>query len=131
MKIALVILSFVLIVGCKNTQQSKSNDQIVLSQEGSNWKKVENETGTYTLYYQDIDDVQNPKLKKDFYISDASGKRVFENSIYGGYVKWYDATKIEFFSPPGVMPPDKEKDDLVLIYDLVEKQSYSKSKLSQ
>lgn len=120
--------------GCKNAKQPSSEDSevdnSVISSQGS-WKSVKNETADYILYYEVKEDVKNPKTEQKFYVTDVTGNKIFESEVYGGYVKWYDATKVEYFSPPGVMPSNMEKDDFIMIYDIVEDKAFKKSNLKQ
>jgi len=130
MKILATVIIALAFVACKNTKQA-ANDKIQSIEVADGWEASESEGGDYVLHYQNIEDVSNPRLKKEFYILDAKGEKVFESSTYGGYVKWLDATKVEYFSPPGVMNPNDSKDDLIMIYDIEKKMSYSKSELSK
>ncbi|MEQ9467667.1 MAG: hypothetical protein RLN88_09655 [Ekhidna sp.] len=124
-------ISFTL--GCKNSKQTvtKETDTKAKADLQSDWEKVENESGAYVLYYMSIVDQNNTSPKRDFYIEDQNGNKVFESSVYGGYVKWYDASKVEYFSTPGVMPSNMEKDDFIMIYDIDTGESYKKSSLKQ
>jgi len=131
MRHLLIIALLVSFAACKNAQQNQASDKVSTPEVQEGWNSVESEGGAYKLYFQNINDVANPRLEKKFYLTDADGNKIYESSTYGGYVKWLDATKLEYFSPPGVMPPDKEKDDLVMIYDIEKETSYPKSQLSE
>lgn len=130
MKIQILILVIAsLLLGCKNAQQNSSAAG-EMAESNERWDQQKSENGDYILY-QDKQDVQNPMLKRDFFIENTSGEKLYEGSIVGGYVQWYDNAKIEFFSPPGVMPEGATKDDYVMIYDLDTKTTYKKSTLNK
>ena len=132
MRTLVALMAIFLVASCKNSQQASSEpggekSMVEPTVQDGNWESSRSASDTYTLFYEVKDDVQNPKIRKAFYIVDASGEKVYENAIYGGYVKWLDATKVEYFSPPGVMPANSSKDDFIMIYDLESGKTYKKS----
>lgn len=141
MKILKIIIPvLVLLAACKNTQTTSQTtapeppakdmaDATGDAQDGD-WERVKNANGQYTLNYEKKKtDVKQPRTTVNFYVTDSNSKKLYEGTIYGGYVKWYDSTKVEFFSPPGTMPADSSIDDYAMIYDIVMDKTYKKSSL--
>lgn len=128
-----VILILIVLDGCKPSKQTISVDkseidQINQSTEDHNWHITTNEAGDYMLYVEaKSQDKKKPHVRRQFYITNKLNDKVFEGIIYGGYVKWITDNKVEYFSPPGIMPATSEKDDFIMIYDIKEDRSYVKS----
>lgn len=128
MRILYIILVAAFIVeGCKQSKNISSESKSTSTMEDG-WKKTPNSKNNYFLYVEVVEEsAQNPVVKKRFYIADEEGNKVFEESIYGGYVKWVDDTKVEYFNTPGVIPADYNKNDFIMIYDIEKGKSYTKS----
>jgi len=132
----LIILIFaaLFVKGCKHTKQVayetnsiESNSESLIDKE-LGWRKLPNKTGDYVLYIEIVEEnIKVTQLKRTFYIKNAKGEKIFEDSIYGGYVKWNDDSKIEYFNTPGVIPPNYDKDDFITIFDVNKGISYPKS----
>lgn len=135
-KTTLLLIVFASILSCKSTARSPQDVKTDMTQpvfdnlNDQEWIKEANESGSYVLVRQVVDDPQNPGARVSFYVLDSnSNEKMFESSINGGYVKWFDDTRIEFFSPPGMMPSTMSKDDFVTIYDVEKETSVKKSEL--
>jgi len=129
-----LILGISFFVGCKSSKQVASDKKnmdvkrLIEKDKEGEWEITSNEDGGYFLYVEKVIlDVRNPNQKRMFYISDAEENKVFEASVYGGYVKWASNFQVEYFSPPGVMPSNADKDDFIMIYDIEKGTSYKKS----
>ena len=113
-----VLTLLVAIAGCKQSKQVASESkEVSIIEDG--WKKTPNANRDYFLYLEVLDEgAENSAAKRSFYIADADGNKIYEESIYGGYVKWIDSSKVEYFSTPGALPPSRSKEDFIMIYDL-------------
>ena len=123
--LVLFVVSF--LGGCKQSKQVTAESKNTTTIENG-WEKTPNAKSNYFLYVEVVkDDVKNPRAKRQFYVADADGNKVIEESIYGGYVKWVDDLKVEYFSTPGVLPSNHNKSDYIMIYDIMKEESYVKS----
>jgi len=129
-----IVLGLSFATGCKPSKQVTSDDKKMDEKSpvekgmGGDWEITSNEDGGYLLYVEKVMvDVKNPNKKRVFYISDTEENKVFEGAVYGGYVKWVSNFQVEYFSPPGVMPSNMDKDDFIMIYDIEKGTSYKKS----
>ncbi|MFY0601683.1 MAG: hypothetical protein JXR03_18565 [Cyclobacteriaceae bacterium] len=116
-----VFFVFLIVFSCKTAEKKMTleevkkrlitelNDQVSCQSNGSN---------TFELCQTDLNDSQVDDLRKFLVIDKKSDKVVFEKSVSGGYVKWIDDSKIEFYSVPGIMKEGQSKSDFVKIYDL-------------
>lgn len=51
---------------------------------------------------------------------------IYESSIDGGSVKWYDDERLEIFNTPGYVKQGQDKEDFTKIYNLSTKEMISK-----
>ena len=56
---------------------------------------------------------------------------VYEGSIGGGFVQWYDTNRLEIFQQIGIPMEGMTQDDMIKIYDVVEKTYQSKSSVEK
>ena len=69
----------------------------------------------------------NPRTALTYFVFDIGNAVVlYESSIDGGSVGWFDTNNLELFTIPGYMPNDKTKDDFIRIYNVKTKESISK-----
>lgn len=131
MCLTLTIMSF--FTYCKqckplqNSSDSKSINQNVT------WKKLKSpKGGKYTLFYAEKEaDLSNPSSEINFYVLDKKCNKVYEGLVHGGYVKWYDATRLEYFNIPGMMPENMSREDFTTIYDLKNQKGFKLSDLKK
>lgn len=137
-----VCIVFLIVVdGCKSSSgaASQTESQVLdtvttmanVSELPDEWQRKACNSGKYFLFFDGGKSVSNPLARKDFYVEDKEGNRIYEGFTNGGYVKWYDNTKIEFFNPPGVVRREESQADFVTIYDVETGKSFKKSNLTK
>lgn len=93
----------------KKSLQTEENDEIICDG---------NESQTFELCQTNLNDSQVDALRKFLIYEKSTGKVVFEKSVSGGYVKWIDDTKVEFYSVPGIIKEGESKKDFIKTYDV-------------
>lgn len=125
--LTLIFMSF--LTYCKQCKPLKKGNHSKNQKEG--WKKVKSpKRGEYMLFYVEKGaDLSNPSSEIRFHVLDKKCNKVYEGLIHGGYVKWYDANRLEYFNMPGIMSEDMTREDFVIIYDLKKQQEIKLSEL--
>ncbi|MEQ8928138.1 MAG: hypothetical protein RLO81_20145 [Fulvivirga sp.] len=108
-----IFFSFLLLAFSCNTSKSSSSGKLdIVEIEDANTLSPDEK---YTLVIEQNDSGTN----KFSVLKDQS--KVYEDSFESGYVKWYDTHRLEIFKTPGIIPPSKNKNDFIIIYDVVTK----------
>ncbi|MEP0365997.1 MAG: hypothetical protein ABJN36_10950 [Cyclobacteriaceae bacterium] len=102
----------------KKSLQTEENDEIICDG---------NESQTFELCQTNLNDSQVDALRKFLIYEKSSGKVVLEKSVVGGYVKWVDDTKVEFYTVPGIIKDGQSKNDFIKIYDVATGQTVGKT----
>ena len=96
-----------------------SCSQKTVSSSSSSLTCTANESETHELCINVAEDSKNPtNISKAYYLVDESGDRILEGVLDGGYVQWLNDTAIEIFQPPGMMPTEISKDEIIKVFDL-------------
>ncbi|SMD36821.1 hypothetical protein SAMN04488029_3086 [Reichenbachiella faecimaris] len=79
-----------------------------------------NESNTRVLcIYESEKKPEQPRNTVSFLVYDMEKSEiVYESSVDGGSVSWYDEDRIEIFSTPGYVRSDQTNDDFAKIHDL-------------
>lgn len=122
-------LSIILIVVLSACQAPKSVNQpdkqtefiqIAESQLGASAQCVKNSSETMVLCINEsVTSPQQPRNNVTFMViklDDSS--TIYESSVDGGNVKWFDDERLEIFTVPGYMKQGQTNDDYTKIYDL-------------
>lgn len=73
---------------------------------------------------------QQPRVPVNYIVITISTNQVvFESTVSGGSVKWYDLSHLAVFTTPGYMRNDQTKDDYTRILDLETKEFVPKTSL--
>ncbi|WP_375561448.1 hypothetical protein ACE193_02520 [Bernardetia sp. OM2101] len=154
MKNLILVLCVFSIFSCANTKKSnsKENSQASSKQDTTmNYKElakqklnvtdkaeekfecITNTDKTFVLCKKTIDGtVMQPRNSIQYVVYDTkTNEMVYEGSIGGGFVKWYDKNRLEIYQQLGIPMQGKTQDDLIKIYDLVEKTYRSKSNVEK
>lgn len=149
--LALFIFSF---FSCANTNKhiSKENSTVNIKQDTTINKKeltmgklnngdqneeqfecIENKDTTFLLCTKTTEGtVMQPRNSIQYTVYDAKTKEVvYEGSIHGGFVKWYDKNRLEIYQQLGIPMEGMTQDDMIKIYDVVEKTTHSKSSIEK
>ena len=60
-----------------------------------------------------------------------TNEMVYEGNVDGGFVRWYDKNRLEIYQQLGIPMEGISRDDMIKIYDVVEKTLHSKSNLEK
>ncbi|QSE97288.1 hypothetical protein [Fulvivirga lutea] len=120
MKKIILFCSLLLVFSCNSSNTSSSGMQ---DNSETRSKIILSPDKEYTL-------VINPATYGVNHFSVVKDKlKVYEDSYESGYVKWYDSHRLEIFKTPGIIPPSKNKNDFIIIYDVESKKSKTKTEI--
>lgn len=76
--------------------------------------------------------VMQPRNLIQFVVYDTkTNEMVYEGSVDGGFVNWYDKNRLEMYQQVGMPMEGMTQDDMIKIYDVVEKTINSKSNVEK
>lgn len=150
MKNLILILCLISFFSCANSKKntSKENSETTLKQDNPmNYKElakkkfqitdkkqgafecIENTDGTFSLCKFTLEGtVMQPRNSIQFVVYNTkTNELVYEGSVDGGSVEWYDKNRLEIYQQVGMPMEGMSHDDMVKIYDVVEKTQKSKS----
>lgn len=154
MKNLILVLYIILFFGCANTKNnnSKDNSQTSSKQDTTmNYRElakkklnftqkaeekfecIENTDKTFVLCKNTVEGtVMQPRNSIQYAVYDMkTNEMVYEGSIGGGFVQWYDTNRLEIFQQIGIPMEGMTQDDMIKIYDVVEKTYQSKSSVEK
>lgn len=90
---------------------------------------IKNTAKTFVLCTKTLEGtVMQPRNSIQYVVYDTkTNEMVYEGNIDGGSVKWYDKNRLEIYQQPGMMREGQTQDDIIKIYDLIEKTYTTKS----
>ncbi len=130
-------LVLLILSNCKSVQKhDNSMDEvksILESVDGGEFDCIDNASGSFTLCSNRLkeDPLKPNQLLKFLVLNKESNKIIYSNSVTGGYVKWMDNEKLEFYSQPGIIPEGKSQNDYIKVYNVVTEKLITKSNLPQ
>ncbi len=154
MKILILIFCTLFFLGCANTKTntSKENSDTIKKQGNpmtykelaaqklsfTNKKEekmeyIENENNTFVLCKKTVDGtVAQPRNAIRYVVYNIKTKEmVYEGSIDGGFVNWYDTNRLAIYQQVGIPMQGMSRDDMIKIYDVIEKTIQSKSSVEK
>ncbi|WP_291727378.1 hypothetical protein [Bernardetia sp.] len=150
MKNLILVLIILSSFSCANTKNSASNDTNNLKQdtpmnyetlakkkldvtetqaEGEKFECQENDKKTYVLCKKiSKGTVKQPRNSISYAVYDMkTNELVYEGLVDGGHVKWYDTNRLEIYQQMGIPIEGMSQDDMIKIYDVVEKNTITKT----
>ena len=153
MKNLILVLLFIPLFSCAKTKNNSSKDSKSTTQDTTmNYKTlakqklnveensknedkkesfecIENTDKTYVLCKKTSEGtVQQPRNSISYVVYDMkTNELVYEGYVDGGHVKWYDTHRLEIFQQMGMPIEGMTQDDMIKIYDVVEKNTITKS----
>jgi hypothetical protein len=111
---------------------AKQKFQITDKTEGV-FECIENTDKTFVLCKLTIDGtVTQPRNLVNYAVyTIKTNEMVYEGSIGGGFVKWYDKNRLEIYQQLGIPIQGMTQDDMIKIYDVVEKTYHTKSNIEK
>lgn len=154
MKNLIVILCVFAFFSCANTKKntSKENSQTDLKQDNTmkyeelakqkfqftnkaeeKFECIDNTDKTFVLCKKTVDGtVMQPRNSIQYAVYDIkTNEMVYEGSVSGGFVKWYDINRLEIYQQLGILMEGMTQDDMIKIYDIVEKTYQTKSNVEK
>lgn len=94
-----------------------------------NLEFIENEDNTFVLCKATtLGNVMQPRDFIQYAVYNIkTNELVYEGSIDGGHVKWYDNQRLEIYQLEGIPIQGMTREDMIKIYDIVEKTQTTKS----
>lgn len=134
MRISILLVGLLTACSTPKAINNASTDQIGFEevaekQLGASAHCLKNESETLVLCISETDNhSQEPRQTISFMVIKLEDASVlYESSIDGGSVKWFDDEQLEIFTTPGYMRQDQTNDDYTKIYNLTSGQSMSKT----
>ncbi len=124
---------FLLVAGCKSSQQIDSSIDVIVSKEvGEGATVTKNSDETLMLAVAPVNNGgESPRSERQqmkYIVLKVSEKKViYQGSFEAGYAQWIDNENIEVFSPPGIVRPGQNKNDLIKIINVNTKEKMSKT----
>lgn len=122
MKFNSLIFSLVICISCKS--QSSSNrgiDSTVLNMYAAKGFDCEyNQTKDHLLCSRKIEQRKRRYFKEYLLVLQASGDTLISGALgEAGSISWLDNDAIQMFDPPGMIPKELDKEDLIKVYNVV------------
>ncbi len=112
-----------------NYNQLAKEKLLVTGKAEEKFECIENTDKTFVLCKKTVEGtVMQPRNSIQFVVYNTkTNEMVYEGSISGGFVNWYDKNRLEMFQQIGIPMQGMTQDDMINIYDVVEKTIKSKS----
>jgi hypothetical protein len=154
MKNLILVLCIISFFSCANTKNntSKETSEAITKQDTTmnyrelakekfrfsnkaeqNFECIENTDKTFVLCKLTIEGtVMQPKNSISYAVyTIKTNELVYEGYIDGGSVEWYDTNRLEIYQQIGIPMEGMTQDDMIKIYDVVEKTMSSKSNVEK
>ncbi|WP_338790614.1 hypothetical protein [Bernardetia sp. MNP-M8] len=94
---------------------------------------IENEDKTFSLCKVIKEGTtMQPRNSIQFAVYDMkTNEMVYEGGVDGGSVEWYDSQRLEIYQQPGIPMEGMTREDMIQIYDVVEKTQKRKSEVEK